>query len=661
MATPIWIIGPNVLGTIHHGIYFEKYISAIYAITYEVVSGALPLGATIDNNGKISGICYEQNFNSNNPVTNYIFTIRATSSDGSFTDKSFKMSLLSQALLVPAVINQNTVKYQEQAFIYQISRGSVNSDNNEYWRVDQGYMPDGINLYQNGAIEGIIPGFIKPFTLESFLKPEVTEVPDSLIESWNEWARSYLSIIGPNDHQMVLSLRNFVDPIQFSVTARITFIALNGSITWFDDNSEYVQFDPGMIYMFVAVTDRDFITWNSDYELPDLANGEISELSLSARSESGKRLTYALKPSDASFLPLGLFFLNNGLIAGRVGFRTHVDDPNLPVNNDYYFSVRAKTLDNFSFTEKTFKLHINRVHPTPYVNLWIRSFPNASERLYLDSILNNKVFFPDPLMYRINDPWFGKFNELRFLFAPGLRSASVTDYYEAMVNNYSTKEILFGEVTNGYAYDNNLNPIYEVVYLPIVDNFGKLDPVTNSVSGLPDIIDLRPSIKNFYYDKNGVVYYEFTPNGLENMRRQFENKIGYYNQGILPRWMLSPQPIPNKPGQFYPPKGFQSVVVLAYTIPRGSETILYRLKRAGINFNNIRFEFDRLELDDNLTKTFDPSTQNFVGSTETTFDTNQTTFEEGTTRFNRSGDFVGGQGPGVGNKYLKFPRTGAFR
>lgn len=660
MTTPIWTIAPTNLGTIQHGVTFTKTILAIYASDYRVISGSMPTGAMLSSDGTISGICYEQNYNSNNPITTYTFTIRASSAEGEYVDKVFKMSLLSQQILIPSVIDQNSVKFLERSFSYQIARGTVNSANNVYWRLDKGILPDGVSLYQNGSIELQASTVVKPFVFNSFIKPGVTIVPDSVIESWNQWALRYLASIGPDDHQVVLSLRNNTDPIQLSVTARITFIRLSGEVEWFDENSDYAAVDSTMTYAYISVTDKDFITWNNGLELPSLNNGAISELSVSALSESGKKLTYSLRPYKKSFLPLGLFFLNNGLIAGRSGFRCHVDDPaNLPVNDDYYFTVRAKTIDNFSFTEQTFKLHINRANDKPYVNLWIRSFPTAQNRKTLADVLGNKALFPESLMYRKNDPWFGRSKELRILFAPGLNPGTVQEFYDAMVNNHYTKELLFGEVKNAYAYDQNLNLVYEVVYLPIVDNLGKYNIVTNKVASLPDEVDLRKSLTNYYW-KDGVPQFFLTPNGLENMRSQFESVIGYHNKGILPRWMLSPQPVPNKPGQYYPPTGYKAVVVLAYTIPKGSETILYRLKRSGINFNDFRFEFDRLELDDNLTSTYDSGSSSFLTDTETTFDSGLLTFEEGTTRFNRSSDFVGGQGPG-GNKYLKFPRTGTFR
>jgi hypothetical protein len=280
-------------------------------------------------------------------------------------------------------------------------------------------------------------------------------------------------------------------------------------------------------------------------------------------------------------------------------------------------------------------------------------------RQKLATLLSDRVLFPDILMYRKNDPWFGKIDELRFLFAPGLRVKTIDEYYQALEKNHYDKTLLLGEVKTAVAYDQNLRVQYEVVYLPIIDNFAKVTESGETV-GLPNSIDLRSQIKNFYW-VNGNPTYTFTPNGLQNMRNQLEQSIGYYNQGILPRWMTSPQPIMGKPGQYTPPIGFQQAIVLCYTIPKGSENIVFRLRKAKINFNDFRFEFDRYELDDNLTKTFDTTLVNFVGSTETIFDNGTTIFEDTATRFNRVSDFVGGQGPGEGNKYLKFPKTGAFK
>jgi hypothetical protein len=661
MAAPIWITTKTNLGTVQHGVRFSRQVIASGTVNYTLQSGSLPAGVVLSTaTGQISGVPFEQNYNSNNPVSTFTFVVRATNQDGDYADQTFKICLLSQELLLPKVFNQYHVRYITNFFQYQIPRGVVNGATNMYWRLDHGEMPPGGELYQNGSIEVMHSDRIAPFSASTFMKPTIAVLPEHVVDSFNEFARLKLSIPSDNDHQFVVALRSPTGPIQFSITVRITYLTITGLESWFTENSNYVVANTALTYVFMTTSDSDFITWDSAENLPDLANGAISDLDVRAKSNTGKQLTYALKPIDYGQLPLGLVFYTDGILAGRVGFRCHVDDPvNLPVNDDYEFIIRAKTLDTFTFTEKRFRLHINKVHNEPYVNVWVRSFPVVETRQKLETLLGNRVLFPDRLLYRKNDPWFGKPNELRFLFAPGLRVKTIDEYYQALEKNHYDKTLLLGEVKTAVAYDQNLRVQYEVVYLPIIDNLSKVTKSGETVS-LSDSIDLRSQIKNFYW-VNGNPTYIFTPNGLENMRNQLEQTIGYYNQGILPLWMTSPQPIMGKPGQYTPPIGFQQAIVLCYTIPKGSENIAYRLRRAKINFNDFRFEFDRYELDDNLTKTFDTSLTNFTGSTETVFDDGATKFEDSATRFNKVSDFVGGQGPGAGNKYLKFPKTGAFK
>jgi hypothetical protein len=661
MAAPIWITTTTNLGTVQHGVGFSRQVIASGTASYTLQSGSLPTGVVLATaTGQISGVPLEQNYNSNNPVSTFTFVIRATSSDGDHADQTFKICLLSQELLLPKLFNQYQVQYLTNFFQYQIPRGVVNGAINMYWRLDHGELPPGGELYQNGSIEVTHSQRIVPFSPMTFAKPGTTVLPDHVIDAWNEFARLKLATPSDNDHQFVVALRSPTGPIQYSITVRITYLTVTGLENWFTENSDHVVADPALTYVFMSTSDADFITWISAEDLPDLANGAISELDVRATCNTGKQLTYALKPIDYGQIPLGLVFFADGILAGRVGFRCHVDDPvNLPVNDDYEFIIRAKTLDTYTFTEKRFRLHINKVHDEPYVNVWIRSFPVVETRQKLATLLSDRVLFPDRLMYRKNDPWFGKIDELRFLFAPGLRVKTIDEYYQALEKNHYDKTLLLGEVKTAVAYDQNLRVQYEVVYLPIIDNFAKVAKSGETV-GLPDSIDLRSQIKNFYW-VNGNPTYTFTPNGLQNMRNQLEQSVGYYNQGILPRWMTSPQPIMGKPGQYTPPIGFQQAIVLCYTIPKGSENIVFRLQRSKINFNDFRFEFDRYELDDNLTKTFDTTLVNFTGSTETVFDNGTTIFEDTATRFNRVSDFVGGQGPGEGNKYLKFPKTGAFK
>ena len=498
----------------------------------------------------------------------------------------------------------------------------------------------------------------------SLLVEEVfpTIAPPQLSQaSWDSWLTGFLSTPHEFDYQFVLRLGTGTGPTQLSVTVRILYVKIPVTASWFVTNAAYVEYDPNRYYTFVSVSDSDYINWVTPADFGSVSNGSISELSVVAASNLNKQIFYTIKPYFTSTLPQQLILLDNGLISGRIAFKCYQDDPdNLPVNDDYYFTVRAINADRFTYVERTFKLHVERVNVVPYHNIWIRSFPTVTERQNLNKILDNEIIFPSRLLYRNPDPWFNKTKHLRFLFAPGLNDSTMEEYNTALENNHYNKTLLFGDVQTAVCYDERLRIRYEVVYLPVIDRLSTIEPGTHSLVGLPDVIDLRSQIKNYYFE-DGQPYYIFKPNGLENMHHRLATSIGFYNQGIIPTWMTSVQPIPEKLGQFYSPPGFIHAVVLAYTVPGGSGVVAFRLKRAGVNFNNFKFEFDRYELDKKLSESFSEPPADLEEAT--LFDNDITTFENGTTKFNYGTDYIlglTGTGPYVGNKYLKFPKTGAF-
>jgi hypothetical protein len=665
MGIPVWITTNTNLGTVQHYAAFEKIIVASEAEDYSIIDGSLPTGITLDPvTGVLAGVPIIDEPLSNTPIFVYTFTVAATSNSSDVSTKIFRLSVLYYDVFVPDRIDQARVRFSNNYFQYQINHGTVNTSINQYWRLKFGQLPPGVILYQNGTIEGTADFTTVPMSRETFLNQTAPVNDNTSQAAWDEWFKNYIAgQPRDQDYQFVIELSNGTGVVQLSVTVRLLYLKVPTASSWFQTNQAYITYDPDAYYVFFAVSDSDYITWDTDFNLERIKNGAISELSVEAHSYTGKQVRYAIKPLYSSRLPQGIIFLDNGLLVGRISFRCYQDDPvTLPENDDYGFTVRATTKDGFTYSEKTFNLHVERFHEQPYNNLWIRSFATADERRRLQKILTSTVLFPNRLIYRYNDPWFGQSTDLRFLFVPGLKNKTTEEYYAAMANNHYIKTLSLGQVKTAVAYDINLNIRYEVVYIPVIDNLSKIDSKSHVPVGPPDVIDLRTQIKNYYW-KNNQTYYIFKPNGLLNMRNQLAQQIEFYYQGILPTWMTSVQPIPQKLGQFYSPLGFVPAIVLAYCQPGGSEVIAFRIRQAAINFNDFKFEFDRYELDENLSKTYDPATSTFDQSNSTTFDGDTTLFENHTTRFNENLDYGGGisgSGPLVGNKYLKFPHSGAF-
>jgi hypothetical protein len=269
--------------------------------------------------------------------------------------------------------------------------------------------------------------------------------------------------------------------------------------------------------------------------------------------------------------------------------------------------------------------------------------------------MENPDLVPHNLLYRPNDPWFGRAREIKFLFAADVNIARPDEYEVWLQNNHSTKSLRFGVPTTAVAYNSQMSIDYEVVYLPVVDE--QAPNQYNSQLRPPIVIDLRSSIQN-YHIRDGQSYYLLRPNALQNMQEVIRTTVGYYDSGLLPAWMTSLQPVPDSPGQFYLPMGLTYAVVLAYTVPGASQIIAHRLSK--FNFNEIGFDFDRYQLDNSLSENYQTSSNSFVsGSQLTVFDNGATILDSNSTKFLQNLEYY--RNPGQGDKYLKFPKSGVFK
>jgi hypothetical protein len=666
MSVPDWAGVDSNLGSVLLSDFFVRYLTAVNAVSYALVGGQYP-NIQLTAAGMLQGSGTVLNPIPNTPIFIHRFTVRATSESGETADKEFSLSIIYFSSYVPPDPRQNRVRFFNNQFEYIINRGDFIADNNVYWRLGGGELPPNVTIYPNGSIVGNAiknNPEAKPLSREEFLRPNIPSSGTLSQGAWNAWATEILTAPvdgGEFDYQFVLNFSAADGPILLSVTARLIYKQVSLEDKWFKTNRINLQFNPATYYIFFTVSDHNYIDWITPAQLPNIINGAVSELSLSATTNDHSKLYYSIKPGITNVIPQGIALSSNGLLLGRTSFRCFQDDPaTVPINDYYEFTVRAVTDNYFTYSEKIFNWRVIRVHDKPYTNIWIRSFPKVEERLNLSTTLGDPRLFPPKLIYRTSDEWFGKGRDLRFLFAPGVKYTDMANYTAMLEQNHYKKSLLIGDVKTAIAHDEQLNIVYEVVYLPILDQGSRFDRNTSTDISLPDIIDLRPYIKNFY-QKNGTINYTIESNSLVNMRNRIKSTVGYYNSGILPRWMTSPQPIPDKPGQFFSPLGLISGIVLAYTIPGGSSQIAFKLKQSGVNFNNFKFEFDRYELDQNLSGTFSNASNGYAISEPTTFDDDFTTFEHGTTKFGDNLDYsIGSRISEIGNKYLKFPKTGAF-
>lgn len=367
------------------------------------------------------------------------------------------------------------------------------------------------------------------------------------------------------------------------------------------------------------------ITWVTEQNLGSIDNGLLSILRIEAVHSLGYGLEYSIK-SNGGRTPQGIVLERNGMLSGRVSFNffqfdkdtTTFDNNTATFNRLYTFTVIAKTTTGSSYSEKTFQLRINCINKKPFENLYLKGFPNKDQRQLFDSIMSRQDLFPEQLIYRPFDPYYGKAQDLRFLFVPGINPSTLNSYVQALDKNHFVKTILFGDIKTATAYDENLNVQYEVVYLDVIDEGEARDPVTQKPRAPAQSISLLGN-KNYFSDGTNQ-YTEYNPNAVGNMYDRIIDYIGVANNNTLPAWMTSPQPDPGYPGQFLPPIGFIRAIVLAYTVPGASKLIAYRLKNAKFSFNRIPFKTDRYQLDNWLSKNYDIEEDKFLPGIETNFD-----------------------------------------
>lgn len=737
MSVPKWIT-PKDLGVLASGSYFEKGLEATspgYIVVYSVISGTLPAGIQLTENGRLIGTPIIAGDEANNLV---YFTVRAQNGTGKLADRTFK--LLISGVQAPTILSLTTdlgVQYDGLYYRHQLTALDEGNSSNLYWRFVRGKLPPGITLSRSGLLEGFFyqnkvddAAFAKigwdklswdrfmfdfisqhsdvnyEFTVElsdginytrqtyslkliarelltidrdyrtmdetevsvdhdNINLPFITTMPQVLPQIKPETSRQdtyfafkfdaldldgeevYYEITSPDErgYDQDGEIGFDMDEFDSSDYPMPKYLGLNNHTGWYTgqlgkqvDHNEDYQFQiyarkaysrqmqgyrSTFVVSVLGQVDEN-INWVTNADLGSINNGSVCILRVEATHSASRDVEYYIK-SDGGRTPQGVRLQKNGMLSGRVTFEHfHFDDADTTIDNDkttfdkiHTFTVVAQTANRSAYSERTFILKVNRASKKPYENLYLKGFPNRDQRILFKSIMDRQDLFPDPLIYRLDDPYYGKAVDLRFLFLAGIDTAKVATYIEAMSKNHYNKTVLFGDVKTAVALDDNYNVQYEVVYLNVIDEQEGRDPVTGKPAPPAQTISLARN-KN-KYTVNGQPMLELTPNALGNMSNRIEEVMGAVNPNTLPAWMTCPQP-GSVPGKYDTPLGYTRAVVLAYTVPGASKLIAYRLKNANFTFNNIPFKTDRYQLDNYLSANFDLDLGRFIPGIETTMD-----------------------------------------
>lgn len=692
-----WSPNNNSQGITINGEHVNKIPN--YYSKFSLVSGLLPDGLTLSNTGAITGNVLLSEPSLTDPLKEFSYTLAlgdatvaniarsvsniataagitlpntvpnafATvanlnsllSAEGNIVFRTYSSSVITTRPYFLANHYQDRVFGTGNGYKYFLTTGNQTQYPGSVWRVSQGQLPPGATLSNLGELTVDFGQSILPFLRETFIKRNLPHIESLEPGFWDEWLHEYMSQSHELDYQFMIELTDVNGIAITAHTFRILHLKPPVNSEWFWTNRDHLIVDPDQYYYYVSSSESENITWTTEAGLlGNIANGEISQFGIQAIADNKEIVSIDFKPGVNNQFPHGLKLQSNGIISGRVGYRCYADDPvNLPVNDLYNFTVRAYSENYDSYAERSFSIQVNRINDAPSDNIWIRAYPYIHEREYFYSIMNNADLFPDELLYRPTDPWFGRAQDIRVLFAPGLNLVSPAAYEQILDSNHADKKLLFGDVRTAVSLNPDLTVKYEVVYLTLIDEMMTFDPITKLYNrSVASVVDLRPYITN-YYIEDGVSYYILKPNSLANMKSVLDSRVGTLNNGLVPSWMTSLQPIPDRPGFFNQPPGFQPVVVLAYCVAGGSAKIARALKT--VNFNEISFEFDRYQLENRLSQFYDPVSGNYQAAVTTTIDSANTTFDANSTRFVENYD--GYADPEQGDKYLKFPKTRVFK
>jgi hypothetical protein len=366
------------------------------------------------------------------------------------------------------------------------------------------------------------------------------------------------------------------------------------------------------------------IRWISDSDRGVIKPNQPSTVNVEAESLLYRnKVVYELY---SGALPPGLTLLSTGIIQGKVKqfadsagpgltrffdrdsslvdstgtitFNTTFDADTSSFDKKFIFKVKARDTAQFAENIKEFFITVVANTEKTFANLYLKAFQTKDKRLNWYNFITDSNIFRNDEIYRYGDANFGIQTELKILLFAGIESVGAVNYIQALSRNHYRKQIRFGDVKYAVAKDLlTQEPLYEVVYVDIVDEFEKNGKsISNSVN-LPNNINSKVLIS---YDSIKVDsdipfasdsdHQRIFPNSIKNMRKRIQG-VGERDREFLPLWMRSIQT------DSFVETGYVKALILCYLQPGSSEKVLSRIKSSGFDFKSIDFTADRYVID----------------------------------------------------------------
>jgi hypothetical protein len=366
------------------------------------------------------------------------------------------------------------------------------------------------------------------------------------------------------------------------------------------------------------------IQWISTTDLGIIKPNQPSTINVLAESLLyGNKVVYELY---SGVLPPGLTLLSTGIVQGKVKqfadsagpgltrffdrdsslidstgtitFNTTFDSDATSFGKKFTFKIKARDTAQFAENIKEFFITVISSTEKTFANLYLKAFQAKDKRLDWYNFITDSNIFRSSDIYRYGDSNFGIQTELRVLVFAGIESVSAVSYVQAISQNHYRKNLKFGNVKYAVAKDlETQEPIYEVIYVDVVDEFEKNGTSINSTINLSNSINSKVLVS---YDAIKVDsnipfasdsdHQRIFPNSIKNMRRRIRG-VGERDREFLPLWMRSIQT------DSFVESGYVKALILCYMQPGKSEGVISRIKSNGFDFKSIDFTADRYVID----------------------------------------------------------------
>lgn len=559
-------------------------------LEWELVAGAFPEGITMSRSGIVEGYVLQRQ---NIPLLNYFFTVQV--SDGVNIDRKTFSILIdeTQAITRPVLLTEQKEFFpvrHDNYYSFKFEAYDFDGDELEFFLLNSGdFGGDYSSGFDIGNFDQIGFDFTSGETLQQLI-----------IDPVSGWLYGYLPNIGDSTkyYDFYVGVRKKFPPNTESKIKKLT--------------------------LTVVPYEEDEISWVSNSFLGTLNNGEISDLQVFAKSFTGEPLVYSMVPYDPlrpipTKFPQGLYLQDNGVIIGRTNFRyfslnggvTTIDGNSTTFDETYNFAIMAKNLSGTQQSIKVFSIRVRNRNIKPFENVFIKSLSTQHKRDVFDTLVQDQRWLPSEIVYRENDPYFGRVKKLSMLFFPGVEATALDDYAISTKLNHYRKTVYMDEIKVAKATDEDFNSLYEVIYLTVRDNMSTSD------GGPPETVNLTTLVKYFYkIDDEEIKSLE--ANSYQNMKKRLYEKLELENRGVLPKWMTSVQ----DDGSVL---GLIDAIPIAYVLPGTANIAVQNLRKtididSVKNFTPLNFEFDRYHIDNYLSTYYDYKNQQFYSLPETTFD-----------------------------------------